>query len=222
MAVLTLSWDTVHVALLFTRVVEIGGFVGFFADKLRSMRYALHLSNLQSELSRLTPRERISVIVAAASVIIEYQSDDFSVGKQVENIAFGRDNSPELALRFFELIENNLSLINKSKKDILAQAAIGDDFEYSMHMNTKILVYQCGIRLILVGLARKADDNFADKSKMLSDFFVGSRDLIEREIASIKAREDLTRSVIGRRRTTDYDLLGQKAEIIKSEISLFW
>jgi hypothetical protein len=189
--------------------------MGWLTDKLRSGRYSMNLQLLQADLASSSKQHRASVVVAAAAMLAKLQVDDFITGTQLERAAFGViGTSSEEASGFYNALEDVLSMAEAQRKQVVKQATDRLGAEGAKEMNRHAQIQQQGIRLILVALARKVDDSFKAKARILRESMYESKELISTEVSSLKQQDELTASLSLNIQQRDYESIEVKAELI--------
>ena len=187
---------------------------GWLTKKLRSGRYLMNLKLLEAELAGSSSQHHAEVIVAAAGMLAKLQADDFIAGIQLERAAFeSMSASPQDIEALYDALEDVLNLTEAQRKQL--QNASGQlGIEAARDMDRRVEIQQQGLRLILVSLARKADDGFKAKAKTLQRGFFSARDAIEGVISKLRRQDELVASLGIGAATRDYESMKVKAKII--------
>jgi len=174
----------------------------------------MNLQLLKADLSGSSAQHHAAVIVEAAAMLAKLQSDDFAMGNLLERAAFESGGSSQDAENLYDALEDVLSVAEAQRKQISKHAKDRLGAEASQSMNRRALVQEQGIRLLLVALARRADESFKAKARALREGLYSAREAISTVTADLQREAQLTNGLGLNPQERDYENIQLKAELI--------
>lgn len=187
---------------------------GWFTNRLRAGRYSMNLQLLKVDLSGSSAQHHAVVIVQAAAMLAKLQADDFVLGKLLEKAAFGSGASSQEAENLYKALEDLLFTFEAQRKQISKQLKERLGAETAQSMNRRALVHEQGLRLLLVALARTADDSFKEKARALREGMFGARESIPSVVAELQREDQLTNNLGLNAQERDYENIQVTAKLI--------
>lgn len=187
---------------------------GWLVNRLRAGRYSMTLQLLKADLSGASAQHHAAVIVEAAAMLTKLQADDFVMGTLLERAAFELGTSSQDAESLYDALEDVLSAAEAQRKQIAKHAKERLGAEAAQSMNRRAQVQGQGLRLLLVALARRADESFKAKARVLREGLYGAKDAIPAVVADLQREDQLTNSLGLNAQEKDYENIQLKAERI--------
>ena len=187
---------------------------GWLASKLRAGRFTMNLKLVETDLARSVPQHRASVLVAAAGMIEKLSVDDFVTGTLLTRAVlepFG--TTPDDALNFYNVLEDVLDATEQQRKQVVEHMTSQMGADAAQDLNRQLQVQQQGIRLLMVALARKVDDSFKPKAKVLREALYDAKEQISPAIDSFKSQQELTVSLARQSPPPNYENIKVIAEL---------
>jgi len=187
---------------------------GWFTSRLRAGRYSMNLQLLKADLSGSSAQHHAVVIVEAAAMLVKLQADDFVMGSLLERAAFESGASSQDAENLYDALEDVLSTAEAQRKQISKHAMERLGAEAAQSMNRRAMAQEQGLRLLLVALARRADESFKAKARALREGLYGARESIPAVVANLQREDQLTNSLGLNAQERDYENIQLRAELI--------
>lgn len=187
---------------------------GWLASKLRAGRFAMNLKLAETDMAKSTPQHCATVLVAAAAMMEKLSSDDFVTGTLLSRAVlepFG--TTPDNALNFYNVLEDVLSSTEQQRKQVVKHMASKMGSNAARDLDQQLQVQQQGIRLLMVALARKVDDSFKPKAKVLRAVLYDARDQIAAAVDSLKQQQEVTAGVTPQTPAVKYENIKVNAEL---------
>ncbi len=160
---------------------------GWLAKKLRAGRFTMNLKLVEAELIRSPPQHRAAILVAAGAMLEKLQADDPMTGMLLGRAVlepFG--TTPEEAINLYNVLEDVLGATEHQRKQTMKQMTAQLGAESAKAIDHQIRIQQEGMRLLMVALARKVDDQFKTKTGKLREPLYESKEYIDATIAAFR------------------------------------
>jgi hypothetical protein len=174
----------------------------------------MNLQQFRWGIERLPIEHRATILVETAVLLIKFQAADFVTGKQLERAAFGYEVSREQAVEFYNAIEDVLTTSESHRKQEMKVVASRFGPEFADMMNQRTELQQQSLRLILVALARKADESFKVKVQGLSGHLLAAKESILAATSNLQREDTLSASLGIAAERRDYEEIALKAELV--------
>ena len=168
---------------------------GWLANKLRAGRFAMNLKLVETELIGSSIDYRATILVAAGAMLEKLQVDDPMTGILLSRAVlepFG--TSPEDALNFYNVLEDVLGTTEQQRKHAVKQMSAHLGAVSAKDFDRQLRIQQEGMRLLMIALARKVDDQFRPKARKLREPLYESKENIPASIAALKSQYERTRN----------------------------
>lgn len=192
---------------------------GWFTKKLRAGRYSMNLQVLEAGL-RGTPADHwADAIVAAAAVVKRLQTDNFVVGTRLDRAVLEPGGCTQVeAEGFYDTLEDVLGVADAQLKGLRKAATARLGAEGALQLEKRAQVHSDGIRLLMVALARQADEAFKIKARVLREPLCGADEALGPAVTRLQAAEAL---MDPRHTPDDFDAIRTKASLF-SMSALGW
>lgn len=187
---------------------------GWLASKLRAGRFAMNLKLVETDLVGAAPQERASALVAAAAMIEKLSIDDVMTGMLLGRAVlepFG--TTPDDALNFYNVLEDVLNVTEQQRKQVVKHAGARMGRDAARDIDRELQVHQQGIRLLMVALARKVDESFKPKARVLREALYDAKEQIVSAVDLFKTRQELTASLATQGSPPNYANIKVTAEL---------
>jgi len=154
----------------------------------------MNLQLLKSDLAGSLAQHHAAVIVEAAAMLTKLQSDDFVMGRLLMRAAFEFGASSQDAESLYDALEDVLSMAEAQRKQTSKHAKELLGADGAQNMNHRALVQEQGLRLLLVALARRADESFKAKARALREGLYEAKEEISTVVAHLQREDQLTNS----------------------------
>ena len=188
--------------------------VRWLESKLRAGRFAMNLKLAETDMVKSSPQHRASVLVAAAAMLEKISTDDFMTGTLlVRAILEPFGTTPDDALNFYNVLEDVLNTTEQQRKQVVKHMAAQMGADAAHDFDRQLQVQQQGIRLLMVALARKVDESFKSKAKVLREAIYGAKEQISPAVDSFRSQQELTASPATQSPPPHYENIRIKADL---------
>ena len=186
----------------------------WIAKKFRAGRFAMNLKLLEEDIRNLDSNGVAAIIVAAASMLEKVRSDDFTTGSGLIKASTESSYiSSEDALFFYNSLEDILTATEAHRKTITRQIAAGAGSSSAGEVDRHARLQQSGLRLLMVSLARKVDDDFKPKARVLRENLYSAKAAIPSAVNTLIKMTRLTQSSAGGSDPQDFEQIQTTAEL---------
>lgn len=185
----------------------------WIAKKFRAGRFSMNLQLLETDLSTASPRQVAEVICAAAGMIEKLRGDDFVTGVRLSKAATDSGSAdPDEALFFYNSLEDILGATESHRKQVMKQLSAHGGMA-SAEVDLQARLQQSGLRLLMVSLARKIDDDFKLKARSLREKLFEARSEIPGAVQAMSAKAELVRGATVHGEPQDFEGIQTTAEL---------
>lgn len=187
---------------------------GWFAKMLSASRYAMNLKLLEADLLKTSSNQHANVIVAAAAFLEKISKDDFTTGTLLSRAVlepFG--TSEESAKAFYNTIEDVLNATEAQRKKTREVIAARHGENAAQIVDQHLAVQHQSLRLLLVALARKADDRFKIKARSLRECLCEAQPHIADAVAELRQFHEHTSGMGSPAELPDFEVVEVQADL---------
>lgn len=187
----------------------------WITSKFRAGRFNMNLTLLKTDLELVDKSHSASVIVAAAAMIEQVSQDDFITGSLLSRAVtepFG--TTAEQALQLYNTLEDVLTATESQRKQAVSNAASIMGVDNARKFDMQLQIQQQGMRLLMVCLARKTDESFKSKARVLREKLYDSADCISLAIACLKSIDATTATATRSSEPRNYEAIEVTASLL--------
>jgi len=186
----------------------------WIVKKIRAGRFAMNLKLLEEDIRDLNSDGVAAIIVAAASMLVKVRIDDFITGSGLIKAATESSYiSSEDALFFYNSLEDILTATEAHRNKITHQIAASAGSSAASEVERHARLQQSGLRLLMVSLARKVDDAFKPKARVLREKLYSARSAIPSAVVTLEKLANLTQAIPARGDPQDFEQIETTAEL---------
>jgi hypothetical protein len=169
--------------------------IRWFEKKLRMSRLWMNLKLLEVTIVGVSPQATAAVVAAAGAMLEGLQTDNPMSGIIMSRAVlepFGTTASD--ALNFYNVLEDVLSKAEAQRTQAVKHmsatlgAIAAHDFDHQLR------VQQDGVRLLMVALARKVEDDFKSSARVLRESVHGATDHVPAAVEQLRQQYERSHS----------------------------
>ena len=175
----------------------------------------MNLTLLKADLDSADQNHSASVIVEAAAIIEQISQDDFTTGNALSRAVTEPFAISEAhALQLYNTLEDVLTTTESQRALVVRNAASILGAEHAQVFERQLQKQQQAMRLLMVALARKVDESFKPKARVLREKLYDSKDGIDQALANMKSQDTITAATRTSSESKNYQSIEVTASLI--------
>jgi hypothetical protein len=193
--------------------------MNWFAKKLLGGRFAMNRRIVEMLLGKRSPLDRAKAVVAGLETVQRLQFEEPEVGSFLGPVfTEGTQVSPDVAVKIYEKIEDNLNLRLRIQGQALSQAPV----EIKDMLRDEFEELVLGTRLLMVQIARIADYDFKQSTRNIGKLLLEVRPELPNAIALRSRKKKLTNKFSPTSWTPDYEDLEVSTDMFLMHAGVTW
>ena len=167
--------------------------IRWFEKRLRLSRFWMNLKLLEVTMVGAAPKATAAVVAAAGAMLEKLQTDDAVTGMIVSRAVlepFGTTAAD--ALNLYNILEDVLSKTEEQRTQAVKQMSATLGAAAARNFDNRLRVQQDGIRLLMVVLARKVEDEFKNRAHVLRAPVYGACEYVAAAVEELRHQYERT------------------------------